>query len=174
MLPDKNNPDHNALFTTGYKAFASEYRLPENRVFADVAAGPSKLYLNQIEHQFNETMIRSLRSLGIQVPIATTNFWGNEPIYSLPALTDGDVIDVHSYGTSEAMSTNPSFDPNYLAWIAAAQVYGKPLTITEWNVEYPSVDRFTAPLYLASIAALQGWDAPMLYNYSQAATDLLP
>ena len=174
MLPDKNNPDHNALFTTGYKAFASEYRLPENRVFATWQPGPSKLYLNQIEHQFNETMIRSLRSLGIQVPIATTNFWGNEPIYSLPALTDGDVIDVHSYGTSEAMSTNPSFDPNYLAWIAAAQVYGKPLTITEWNVEYPSVDRFTAPLYLASIAALQGWDAPMLYNYSQAVLTAPP
>ena len=45
--------------------------------------------------------------------------------------------------------------------------HGKPLTITEWNVEYPKNDRFTAPLYLASIAALQGWDAPMIYTYSQ-------
>ena len=49
------------------------------------------------------------------------------------------------------------------------QVYGKPLTITEWNVPFPTVDRFTAPLYVASIASLQGWDAPMIYNYSQAA-----
>ncbi len=32
---------------------------------------------------------------------------------------------------------------------------------------YPETDRFTSPLYVASIAALQGWDAPMLYNYSQ-------
>ena len=36
-------------------------------------------------------------------------------------------------------------------------------------MQYPNVDRFTGPLYLASIAALQGWDAPMLYNYSQSS-----
>ncbi|MGO9809558.1 MAG: hypothetical protein ACLP53_01955, partial [Isosphaeraceae bacterium] len=39
--------------------------------------------------------------------------------------------------------------------------------ITEWSVEYPEIDRFTAPLYVASVASLQGWDALMLYNYSQ-------
>ena len=43
---------------------------------------------------------------------------------------------------------------------------GVRLLITEWNVEYPNTDRFTAPLYMASIAALQGWDAPMLFDYS--------
>ncbi len=168
MLPDKNNPAHNALFTSGYKAFARQYGLAEGRVFATWQPGPSKLYMGEVEHEFNEIMIQSLRSLGLKVPIATTNFWGNEPLYCLPPLTDGDVVDVHSYGLSEAMSINPSFDPNYLSWIAAGQVHGKPLAITEWNVEYPHVDRFTGPLYLASIAALQGWDAPMLYNYSQA------
>jgi hypothetical protein len=41
------------------------------------------------------------------------------------------------------------------------------MAISEWNVPYPRTDRFTAPLYMASIAALQGWDAPMIYNYSQ-------
>ena len=47
------------------------------------------------------------------------------------------------------------------------QVYGKPVSVTEWNVPYPTADRFTAPLYVASVASLQGWDAPMIYNYSQ-------
>ena len=40
-------------------------------------------------------------------------------------------------------------------------------SITEWNGPFPKADRFIAPLYLASIASLQGWDVPMLYNYSQ-------
>ena len=31
----------------------------------------------------------------------------------------------------------------------------------------PTVDRFIAPMYVASIAALQGWDALMLYGYCQ-------
>jgi hypothetical protein len=168
MLPDKNNPAHNALFTRGYKIFAKQHGLAETEVFKTWLPGSSKLYLNEVEHQFNETMIQSIRSLGVKAPVATTNFWGHESLYSLPALTDGDVIDVHSYGSSEAMSANPVHDPNYLSWIAAAQLYGKPLTITEWNVQYPEVDRFTGPLYLASIAALQGWDAPMLFTYSQS------
>ena len=86
----------------------------------------------------------------------------------LPSLTDGDVIDVHSYGEeAEALGADPRYRPNFISEIAAAQVYGKPLSITEWNVAYPKLDRFTAPLYVASIASLQGWDAPMIYNYSQ-------
>ncbi|MEJ7637145.1 MAG: hypothetical protein WKF75_03925 [Singulisphaera sp.] len=85
-------------------------------------------------------------------------------------MADGDVIDVHSYGASEALGVNPRYEANYIAWIAAAQVAGKPLTVTEWNVPYPEIDRFTAPLYIAGMASLQGWDAPMIYNYSQLAS----
>ena len=167
MLPDKKNPVHNALWTQGYKAFAQKHGLPPNRVFQTWLPGPSKLYLSEAEHQFNQTMIADLRSLGVKAPIATTSSWGEGSLFCLPSLTDGDVIDAHSYGQSEALSTNPRSEANYVSWIGAAKVYGKPLTITEWNVPYPGVDRFTAPLYVASIAALQGWDAPMLFSYGQ-------
>jgi hypothetical protein len=100
--------------------------------------------------------------------LITTNFWGYSSLFSLPALADGDIIDVHSYGGAEAMSTVPRYEANFVSWIGTAQVQGKPLSITEWNVQYPNVDRFTGPLYVASIASLQGWDMPMIYNYSQA------
>ena len=46
-------------------------------------------------------MIDQLRSDGVKVPIATTNLWGMNTLFSLPPLTDGDVIDVHAYGTAE-------------------------------------------------------------------------
>jgi hypothetical protein len=167
VLPDKNNPVLNAVWTKGYKAFAQNYGLPPDRVFQTWVAGPSKIYLAQVEHEFNEKMIADLRQLGVKSPIVTTNFWGDEGLFALPPLTDSDLIDVHSYGFAEAIGANAHYDSNYLGWIAMAQVYGKPLTITEWNVQYPVPDRFTAPLYMASIASLQGWDAPMIYAYSQ-------
>jgi hypothetical protein len=88
-------------------------------------------------------------------------------LYGLPPLTAGGIIDVHSYGSTEALSANPRFKDNYVTYLASGQAYGKPVSITEWNVPFPKVDRFTAPLYVASISALQGWDAPMIYNYSQ-------
>ena len=106
MLPDKNNPVHNSLWTRAYQEFARKYSLPPGRVFQTWLPGPSKLYLNDAEHRFNTTMIEDLRAMGVKAPIATTSFWGDESLFSLPALTDGDVIDVHSYGKSEAMDVN--------------------------------------------------------------------
>lgn len=168
LLPDKNRPFHNALFTRDYKAFATEHGLPEKRVFETWAPGPSKIYLSDVERRFNAMMIGDLRGMGLRAPIATTNQWGNNPVFNLAALSGGDVIDAHAYGKAEALGVNPRHEANFIHWIGASRVAGKPLTITEWNVPYPEADRFTAPLYVAAIAALQGWDAPMLYNYSQS------
>ena len=167
FLADHNNPVHKALFDRDMLAFARTTGLPGDRIWRSWEPGPSKYLLNEMEHRFNRTMIDALRADGLKSPIATTNLWGDNTLFSLPALTDGDVLDVHAYGKAEALSVNPRYEANYLTWAASAHVHGKPLVITEWNVPYPEIDRFTAPLYVASVASLQGWDAPMLYNYSQ-------
>jgi hypothetical protein len=166
-LPDKNNPVHSAIFMKAARDFASSSGLSADQTWRTWEAGPSKIFLNDLEHRFNQIMLPHLQSIGVKVPVATTNYWGDDALYSLPALTDGAVIDAHSYGVAEALSVNARYEANYLSWIAAAQVSGKPLTVTEWNVPFPATDRFTAPLYVSSIASLQGWDAPMIYNYSQ-------
>jgi hypothetical protein len=167
MLPDKHNPFHNALWTHDYQRFAREHSLPPGRVFQTWLPGPSKLYLAEAEHKFNETMIADLGRIGVKPLLATTSFWGDDPLYSLPSLTDGGVIDVHAYGVSEEFDRNAHYQGTFVDWIVMGQVYGKPLTVTEWNVPYPNADRFTSPLYVASLASLQGWDASMIYNYSQ-------
>ena len=78
VLPDKNNPVHNALFTPLYKEFARQTGLAESKVFQIWLPGPGRMFSNEIEHRFNQTMIHDLRELGVRAPIATTNFWGNE------------------------------------------------------------------------------------------------
>jgi hypothetical protein len=68
------------------------------------------------------------------------------------------------------LGADPRYKPNIISWIGIHQVEGMPLTVSEWNMASrlePTVDRYAAPLYVASIAALQGWDALMLYGYSQ-------
>ncbi|MHB1557167.1 MAG: glycoside hydrolase family 5 protein, partial [Isosphaeraceae bacterium] len=167
FLPDKHLNYHSALWKKSYTRFAQKHSLRLDDVWKTWLPGPSKIYLAQVEHDFNKAMIDDLRELGVKAPIATTNFWGENPLYSLASLTDGDVIDVHSYGQAESLSKNPHYEEQFLDWIAMGQVYDKPLTITEWNIEYPSVDRFVGPLWMASLASLQGWDAPMLFAYSQ-------
>jgi hypothetical protein len=168
LLPDKKVPDHNKLYMGAANAFASQHNLPKEKTWRSWEHGPSKLFLNDLERRFNVEMIEHLRKIGVKVPIATTNTWGNNPLSSLPALTSGDMIDVHSYGGLGQLEKSPFFSSSLVHWIAAGQVVGKPLTVTEWNAEpFPTPDRHTLPLYMAGSASHQGWDALMQYAYSQ-------
>lgn len=171
MLPDKGNPRHNQVFETAVRAFAGRHGLPYDLTWKTWVPGPSKLFLADREYQWNRRMLDHLAGIGVRVPVSTTQMWGGMPLFGLPPLVAGGIIDVHSYGDAEALSVNPRFNDNYVSYVASGQALGKPLSITEWNVPYPAADRFTAPLYVASISALQGWDAPMIYNYSQESMD---
>ena len=169
LLKNKGTPIHNGIFADDVKKFAETNGLPEKSVKRVWEMGMPKIYLSDVEHRFNQKMIAHLRGLGVKSMIATTNSWGYMELFGLPSLTDGDLIDAHSYGKAEELNYNPRFNPGFLTWIGAAQVTGKPLSVTEWNLgTFPVEDRYTAPLYTASLASFQCWDAMMLYGYSQA------
>lgn len=168
LLPDKKVPDQSKLYMSEANVFADRYGLPRDKTWRAWEHGPSKLFLNDLEHRFDVEMIGHLRKLGVKVPIATTSTWGHNPLSSLPALTSGDVIDVHSYGGIGQLEKSPMLTDGLIHWIAAGHVVGKPLTVTEWNAEpFPTPDRHTLPLYVAGVAAHQGWDALMQYAYAQ-------
>jgi hypothetical protein len=168
LLPDKKVPRTNALYMARAVAFADEHGLAESRTWHSWEQGPSKLFLNDLEHRFNVKMIEQLRALGFKAPIVSTDTWGANPLSSLPSLTDGQIIDAHSYGNVAALEANPLYTANLIDWIAAAHIVGYPLSVTEWNVSpFPVPDRHTLPLYVAAAADLQGWDAMLQFAYSQ-------
>ena len=168
LLGDKNVPVSNAKYMNHANAFADKYDLESDKVWRSWEPGPAKVFLNDLEHHFNQRMTKHLNSIGNRSMIATTNSWGGNPLYSLPALTDGDLIDIHSYGRANFLKNNPRSNPNYVSWVGAGQVNGKPLSVSEWNIEPLSAfDRFSGPVYMAAVSALQGWDALMQYGYSQ-------
>jgi hypothetical protein len=169
LLPDKKVPLHNQQYMKLATEFASKKGLPSDKTWRSWEAGPSKLFLNDLEHTFDIDMISHLRGLGTNVPIATTNTWGGNTIYALPALTTGDIIDAHAYGKALELERNPLTSGNMVNWLSMSQVAGKPMSITEWNLSpFPTPDRHSSPLYIASAARLQGWDAVMLYAYAQS------
>ncbi len=167
MLRDKNNPYHNRVFEARAKEFAEKRGLDPAKTLRTWEPGPSKLFLADQEYKWNRRMLDALDGIGVKAPVSTTQMWGGMALFGLPSVAASGIIDVHSYGSAEALSVNPRFKDNYVSYIAVGQAYDKPVSITEWNVPYPAVDRFTSPLYVAGISALQGWDAPMIYNYSQ-------
>jgi len=172
LLPNKNVPWHNRLYMDAAREFAAHHDLPANRVWRSWEPGPSKLFLNDLEHRFNQAMISHLRSLGTRAGVVTTSTWGGNPLSSLPALTDGDIIDVHSYGKGGEIGRDPVRGTTLIHWLAAAQVAGKPLSVTEWNLgSFPLPDRHSLPLQVAASARLHGWDALMQYAYAQIPLD---
>ena len=172
LLPATNVPHEAALYMAMAAAFAMKYDLPKDQTWRSWEQGPSQLFLNDLEHQFNVIMIDHLRALGVKVPVVTTNAWGKDPLSSLPALTDGDIIDVHSYSSVGALEANPLYAANLVDWIAAAHILDRPLSVTEWGVDpFTTPDRDVLPLYVAGEANLQGWDALMQFAYSQEGLD---
>jgi hypothetical protein len=170
LLPDKGVPKHTAIYLQEAESFAGKYALPKDKVWRAWEDGPSKLFLNDLERRFDIDMIAHLRALGVKSPIVTTSSWASNPLSSLPALTVGNIIDVHSYGGVGELEKNPLLGANLVHSIAAARVVGKPLTVTEWGIDSHgslAPDRQDIPLYIASSAAMQGWNGVMFYAYSQ-------
>ena len=170
LLPVNNvrNSKHAASYMAQAEAFAVDHGLPKDKTWRSWEQGPAKLFLNDLEHRFDAAMIGRLRELGVKPPLATTNFWGDNPLSSLPALTAGDVVDAHSYGEVGELERNPIHAANFVDRIAAAHVAGRPLTVTEWNMgKFLAPDRHSTPLYVAATASLQGWDALMQFAYAQ-------
>lgn len=169
LLADKKVPKHHQLYNIDVNLASKRLGLDPEKAWRAWEYGEPKIYLNDAEHRYNQKMLRHLRISGLKNTLITGNTWGGMSLASLPSLTDGDIIDVHSYGRKGELSFNPRHKAGLLSWIGAAQVTNKPLSVTEWNVEkFPVVDRFTIPVWLASVASLQGWDSLMLYGYGQS------
>ncbi len=169
-LPDQNNAQLTKLFTDRSKAFAERTGFDESQLRSPWRPGPPQMFLNDQEHEFDVTMSDAIRRTGSKALIATGNMWGDNPLASISSLTSGDVLDVHEYQGPGQLDADPRYKPNIVSWIGIHRVEGMPLTVSEWNLasrQQPTVDRYAAPLYVASIAALQGWDALMMYGYSQ-------
>lgn len=167
MLPDRGNSVHQGQLSSAIDTSATALGVSVDDALRSWELGPAKLVLADIEARFFQRAQAQLRELGFGGLVVGTSYWGAESLYSVASLSAGDLVDVHSYGEAESLGTDPRYEPNFISWIGAAQLAGKPLSVSEWNVPYPEADRFVAPLYVAAIADLQGWDAPMVFAYSQ-------
>ncbi|MBL4684972.1 MAG: hypothetical protein JKY37_10310 [Nannocystaceae bacterium] len=166
MNSDAGHPEHRKMLRKIAAPFIAASKFHASESLGAWRPGEAKIVMTHVEHRSFERAIANIRAIGYPGPIATTNMWGDNRHWSLPSLTTGDVIDVHAYDGELRLEENPHHSPTFVHFIAAAQVEGKPLTVTEWNLPPPVRDRYVGPLWIAAMASLQGWDAPMHYAYS--------
>lgn len=142
------------------------------------------IYMNR---KFYRSMKDYLRSLGVKVPIVTSNLMaGAADVYGH---TDGELMENNSYfnhplfpvkgntylvaGPVEYVSVNPltmnrreDFAPATLLSLASlAIVDGKPFMLSEWNEYGEHPFHSTAFLQTVAYACLNDWDGLILYNH---------
>jgi len=168
FLADKDNPAHRELFLSQAESVIEEEDLPRRKALRTWEPGPAKIVLSRLEEAFFRRHDAMLDAIELRPLRVRGNAWGSMSLYALPSLVGGDLVDVHAYGEAGALENNPRFAANFIHKIGSFQVVGKPLSVSEWNVPWPAEDRFVYPLYVAAIASLQGWDATMLYAWTQS------
>ncbi len=171
FLANKPTPYHRKLFLQKLDAFAQKTGLEPASLGQTWLPGDSKLLLNNMEYNWNHEAALYLQALGVKCPISAGHIWGNMSALSLPALTAGGVIDSHAYSRSLFLGLNPRYSASATDSLAWAHLADRPKIISEYNMEDhgPQLDAFTIMPYTATMAAFQGWDAIMLYAYSQDA-----
>lgn len=159
-------PGHQARHDEGLREFANERGRDADAILAGDDPVGLHLWHNELERRFHKRMQTELRALPFRGLVATTSLWGSAKLHSLPALTEGDLIDVHGYGEPGWLGRDPRETSHFALGMTAAQLLGRPVSASEWNLGEPLHEhRHTAPLYLAALAAFQGWDAPILFGY---------
>ncbi len=166
---DKNNPIFHKKVQAIVKTFCEKWELDPGTTSMFWMPGPNKLFLNTQEAEWYSEMISHLHAIGVNVPVTGGHIWGGQQLYSLPALTVGDMIDTHSYEKGEFISSHPVYKEDAFTSILRSNVADMPLAISEYNASdrIQTRDPFTVPLYAAALSVFQGIDAPMLFAYSQ-------
>jgi putative sterol carrier protein len=132
------------------------------------------LYDTQVAY-FTE-MRDCLRSAGVKVPLAGSNFWEAMPL-DLKSNLVLDYVDRHGYWDhpQSGLSTGAGFDNqpmvkskgwNLITWISGQRAARKPLVVSEWNLCWINEYIAEGPLTMAAYGAFQGWDGLLAYSYS--------
>ncbi len=140
-----------------------------------------------MNRKFYQMMKDYLHSIGVKVPIVTSNLLaGAADVYGH---TDGDLMENNSYfnhpllpvqgntymvaGPAEYVSVNPltmqkgtgSMATTLLSLASVAIVGGKPFMLSEWNEYGLHPFHSTAFLQTIAYACLNDWDGLILYNH---------
>lgn len=140
-----------------------------------------------INREFYRMMKNFLHSLGVKVPINTSNLLGGAA--DVYGHSDADVMENNSYfnhpllpvqgtaymvsGPMEYVSANPltvqkgigAIATTILSLGATAVIKGKPFMLSEWNEYGLHPFHSTATVQTVAYACLNDWDGLILYNY---------
>lgn len=123
-----------------------------------------------VMQEFNRDFIAYLRSIGVKVPIAGTNWTRTLGVTAAQLTTD--FMDSHTYWNfplweTGGTRTTPmvSVVRNTFAGLSMQRLLDRPFFVSEWDHAWPDEWRAESSLAYAAVAALQGWSGLTIHTY---------
>ena len=125
-----------------------------------------------ITRRYYAEMYDHMRSIGVRIPIAGTN-WSRCDGF-IKTHEEMDFTDSHHYyydwkwGNVDRFAANRDITstPFVFPKLARMKLPGKPFFISEWDTPWPNSYRAEGPIYFAAVGALQNWSGFTIHTYS--------
>ncbi len=139
----------------------------------DVADRDLLDFKTELQRRYYKEMMEHLRSVGVKIPIAGTN-WPRTPDNDRSQLVC-DFLDTHRYlygwtwKEFEKRCANVSVTHNRTSYLdkSGYQTNVKlPTYVSEWDVPWPNEFRADSVLYTAALGCFQGWSGFAIHTYS--------
>jgi hypothetical protein len=132
-------------------------------------------FYGELEQAFSTRMQKVVRDLGYRVPIVGGISYQQPPVAQI--LSPLDVIDMH-YEWDAGVDRNDSAigaprSQGLLDRLKEAQL-DKPFIVSELNHGFPNDTMAEAPLFWATLAGVQDWDALIWFDYANGTFDPAP
>ena len=129
-------------------------------------------YKMDLTTKYYDAMYEHLRSIGVRIPIAGTNWTRCDGF--IKTHENMDFTDSHHYYydwkwsntdrvcANNSITSSPVVFPN----LGRMKLPGKPFFISEWDMPWPNSYRAEGPIYYAAVGALQNWSGFTIHTYS--------
>jgi hypothetical protein len=153
---------------------ASGLAEPETPVdFAKATPAMTEFY-SQIQASYYREMIQHLRSVGVRIPIAGTNWSRN--LMTRESQEPTDFYDTHWYWNFpfwESSGTHPvpmvrERRNGFVNGVFERRV-DRPFFVSEWDHAWPDEWRAESSIAYAAVTALQGWSGMAIHTYRYAS-----
>jgi len=163
-------------FEAMYRAWATDKDLEVPAGDVDFTEPDQQMaqFFVDVMQDFYAEFIAYLRSIGVKIPIAGTN-WTRKMGVTAAQLTT-DFTDSHCYWNfplweTGGTQTTPmvSVKHNTLASLSFVRLLDRPFFVSEWDHAWPDEWRAESSLAYAAVAALQGWGGLTIHTYRYAS-----